>query len=187
MPRGHAKRINNAGAVVMVAAGNSNTNVSNFTPADCNGVITVAAIGRTGFKASYSNYGSLVKISAPGGDTTVPNDPGVLSTLNSGTTVPLADSYAYYEGTSMATPHITGVVSLLFSVGPSRTPAQALSILQSTARAFLSGSSCTISICGSGSGCCQNSCGRLESESVRIDCQQDRQRHGHQQHGRNQL
>jgi len=50
----------------------------------------------------------------------------------------------------MATPHVTGVISLMFSVDPSLTPAQVLSILQSTARPFPSGSSCTTSICGSG-------------------------------------
>jgi serine protease len=140
--------INNAGAVVVAAAGNSNFNVSNFTPANCNGVIAVAATGRTGSKASYSNYGALVKISAPGGDDKV--DTGIVSTLNTGTTVPVADTYFYYQGTSMATPHVTGVVSLMFSVDPFLTPAQALSILQSTARPFPSGSSCTTSICGSG-------------------------------------
>jgi serine protease len=139
---------NNLGAVVVVAAGNSTADVINFQPANCNGVIAVAATGRTGFKAYYSNYGSLVKISAPGGDDKV--DTGIVSTLNTGTTVPLVDTYAYYEGTSMATPHVTGVVSLMFSLDPSLTPAQALSLLQSTARAFPSGSSCTTSTCGSG-------------------------------------
>jgi serine protease len=136
----------NAGTVVVVAAGNSNANVSGFTPANCNGVIAVAATGRTGSRASYSNYGALVKISAPGGDGSY----GILSTLNTGTTVPLVDTYVYYQGTSMATPHVTGVVSLMFSVNPSLTPAQVLQILQSTARAFPSGSTCNTSICGSG-------------------------------------
>jgi serine protease len=138
--------INNVGTVVVVAAGNSNTNVSGFTPANCNGVIAVAATGRTGSRASYSNYGALVKISAPGGS----GLDGVLSTLNTGTTVPAADTYVGYQGTSMATPHVTGVVSLMFSVNPSLTPAQVLSILQGTARAFPGGSTCNTSICGSG-------------------------------------
>ncbi len=132
--------INAAGAVVVAAAGNSSSNVSGFTPASCNGVIAVAATGRTGSLSYYSNYGSGVEISAPGGDDKV--DTGVLSTLNTGTTVPVADTYAYYEGTSMATPHVTSVVSLLFSVNPSLTPAQVLSILQSTARPFPAGSTC---------------------------------------------
>ena len=49
-------------------------------------------------------------MSAHGGDFDF--DPGILSTLNTGTTVPVSDSYAYFTGTSMATPHVTGVISL---------------------------------------------------------------------------
>ncbi len=141
-----------AGAVVVVAAGNNNANASGFQPANCNNVITVAATQRTGARASYSNYGSVVEIAAPGGG----DGNGVLSTLNTGTTTPVAtptgDTYAYYQGTSMATPHVVGVVSLMFGVNPSLTPAQVLSILQSTARAFPTGTGrdCTTSICGAG-------------------------------------
>ncbi len=135
---------NSAGAVVVVAAGNSglSLNTNNFQPANCSGVITVAATSSGGNRASYSNYGSSVEISAPGNS--------VLSTLNSGTTAPAADSYVYYSGTSMATPHVAGVVSLMFSVDPSLTVDEVLQILQSTATAFPSGSSCNTTICGSG-------------------------------------
>ncbi len=143
--------VNGQGAVLVVAAGNSNANVSGFTPANCNGVIAVAATDRTGSRAYYSNYGSLVKISAPGGSMSSSGDPnGILSTLNTGTQGPVSDTYVYYQGTSMATPHVTGVVSLMFSVNPSLTPAQVLSILQSTARNFPSGSNCTTTTCGAG-------------------------------------
>jgi serine protease len=69
-----------------------------------------------------------------------------LSTLNTGTTTPGSDSYALYNGTSMATPHVSGVVALMLSVKPALTPDQVTSILQSTARAFPA--SC--SQCGSG-------------------------------------
>jgi serine protease len=136
--------INTAGTVVVVAAGNSNANLntSSYLPANCNGVITVAATSSTGSRASYSNYGSTVEISAPGNS--------VLSTLNTGTTIPVADSYVYYSGTSMATPHVAGVVSLMLSIDPTLTVSEVLQILQSTATAFPSGSSCTTSICGSG-------------------------------------
>ncbi len=51
--------------VVVIAAGNGNTDASNSSPGNCNGVITVAATGRQGQRASYSNYGSLVEIAAP--------------------------------------------------------------------------------------------------------------------------
>ena len=142
--------VNAVGMVVVVAAGNSNADASNFTPASCNGVITVAATGRNGSRASYSNYGSKVEISAPGGNPNDASDPGILSTINTGTTSPAADTYAYYMGTSMATPHVTGVVSLMFSLNPSLTPSQVLQILQSTARPFPAGSTCNTSLCGSG-------------------------------------
>jgi serine protease len=120
------------GAVVVVAAGNSNTNAISSNPANCTGVITVAATNRAGGKASYSNYGTNVTISAPGGD----NGAGILSTLNSGTTTPASDNYAYYMGTSMATPHVAGVVALMLSANPNLTPDDVAAKLKSTARAF---------------------------------------------------
>lgn len=61
--------INAAGAVVVVAAGNSNANASAYTPASCAGVITVAATGKAGNRSYYSNFGASVEIAAPGGDT----------------------------------------------------------------------------------------------------------------------
>jgi len=120
------------GTVVVVAAGNSNTNVSTSNPANCSGVIAVAATNRAGSRASYSNYGTLIDVSAPGGDSGTGG--GILSTLNAGTTTPGADSYASYMGTSMATPHVVGVVALMLSKNPSLTPDQVESTLKSTAR-----------------------------------------------------
>ncbi len=140
----------NAGAVVVAAAGNSNADALNFSPASCANVITVAATGRTGNRAYYSNYGSTVEISAPGGDMSTGSSNGVLSTLNTGTTTPASDTYAYYQGTSMATPHVTGIVSLMFSRNPNLTPAQVTQILQSTITPFPAGSTCTTAICGAG-------------------------------------
>jgi len=131
------------GASVVVAAGNSNANAANFSPANCSGVVTVAAVGRNGGKASYSNFGATVEIAAPGGSGGANS---VLSTLNAGQQGPGADSYALYNGTSMATPHVSGVVALMLSVKPSLTPDQVTQILQSTARAFPA----TCSQCGSG-------------------------------------
>src|SRR5690349_18064362 len=131
------------GASVIVAAGNYNHNASQDTPANCSGVVTVAAVGRNGGKASYSNFGATVEIAAPGGSGGANS---VLSTLNTGTTTPGSDSYALYNGTSMATPHVSGVVALMLSVKPTLTPDQVTSILQSTARAFPA----TCSQCGSG-------------------------------------
>lgn len=146
-----------AGTVLVAAAGNNEQSASYFMPANCSGVITVAATNRTGGRAYYSNYGNAVEIAAPGGEQSVANDPdGVLSTLNTGTTTPVAsplgDTYIYYQGTSMAAPHVTGIVSLMFSVNAALTPAQVTNILQATATPFPvgTGSYCTTSICGSG-------------------------------------
>jgi serine protease len=148
--------INAVGAIVVIAAGNSNANAANHQPGNCNGVVTVAATDRNGNRTFYSNFGAAVEISAPGGETNT-NSPspapqnGVLSTLNTGLTTPSTASYAYYQGTSMAAPHIAGVLSLMVSLDPTLNFTQSLQILQSTARAFPAGSSCTTSTCGSGS------------------------------------
>jgi serine protease len=139
----------NVGAVVVVAAGNSNTDANYYRPANCNNVITVAATTRNGSRAWYSNYGSRVEISAPGGETKVQAN-GVLSTLNTGTRSPASDTYDYYQGTSMAAPHVSGIVSLMYSLNPALTPAQVLQILQNTVTSFPTGSTCNTSNCGSG-------------------------------------
>ncbi|WP_336924275.1 S8 family serine peptidase, partial [Streptomyces sp. JWR5-1] len=67
------------------AAGNFNTNAANFNPANCNNVITVAASDREGNRAAYSNYGSIIDVTAPGGETTSTSANGIWSTLNTGT------------------------------------------------------------------------------------------------------
>ena len=133
------------GAVVVVAAGNENQNASNSNPANCAGVVTVAATNRSGGRAYYSNYGTVVDVAAPGGDTSVAGG-GILSTLNTGTTTPGADNYAFYQGTSMATPHVAGVVALMLAKTPSLTVDQVESTLKSTSRAFPA----ACSGCGSG-------------------------------------
>ncbi|WUP18791.1 S8 family serine peptidase [Streptomyces sp. NBC_00271] len=126
----------NRGTTVVVAAGNDNDNASGYSPASCNNVITVAATGRSGSRASYSNYGSIVDISAPGGDMSTATANGIYSTLNSGSKTPSSESYAYYQGTSMATPHIVGLVALMKSANSSLTPAQIETALKNNARAL---------------------------------------------------
>ncbi len=138
-------------AVVVVAAGNENVNAAGSQPANCVGVISVAAVGANGQRAVYSNFGTSVTIAAPGGD---PNrDSGVTSLGDMGKMGPLNDnSLLAMFGTSMAAPHVSGVVSLMLSVNPALTPDQVKSILQSTARTFPTGTGrdCTTSLCGAG-------------------------------------
>jgi len=125
----------NRGTVVVVAAGNSQADASAYNPANCSGVITVAATDRSGSRAWYSNYGSVVDVAAPGGDTSVSGD-GIYSTLNTGTTTPGSDTYAYYQGTSMASPHVAAVVALMFAKNSALTVDQIETKLKGSTRAF---------------------------------------------------
>ncbi len=145
-----------AGKVIVVAAGNDDANLDSvsMTPANCDGVITVTASRRNGGRASYSNFGSTVEITAPGGDSPVSTD-GVLSTHDDGATSVLNDNaFNPLRGTSMATPHVSGVVSLMLSVDPppGLNPTQVLQKLQATARVFPTGTGadCTTATCGAG-------------------------------------
>ncbi|MFI2630657.1 S8 family peptidase [Streptomyces collinus] len=126
----------NRGTSVVVAAGNENTNASSSSPANCSNVITVAATNRAGSRASYSNYGTVVDISAPGGETRTSTANGILSTLNSGTKTPSSENYTYYQGTSMATPHVAGLAALMKSANSALTPAQIESAIKANARAL---------------------------------------------------
>jgi len=144
-----------AGTTIVVAAGNENTDVATSIPANCSGVISVAAINRAGGRAYYSNYGSGVKIAAPGGEVKWSGADGVLSTSNNGTTTATSNAYWYYSGTSQATPHVAGIVSLMLSRSPTLTPSKVLGILQSSARGFpihtgSAGGDCSTSLCGAG-------------------------------------
>lgn len=131
---------------VVVAAGNANADVAGFSPAGCSGVITVAATGDSGARAPYSNFGSGVSLAAPGGDMSGGRSLGILSTHNGGTTTPGADTYAYMQGTSMASPHVAGLAALLYSLNSGITPDQVLARLKTTVRPFPAG----CSGCGAG-------------------------------------
>ncbi|MEU0370759.1 S8 family serine peptidase [Streptomyces sp. NPDC006283] len=124
------------GTTVVVAAGNSNANAANFNPASCSNVITVAASDREGNRASYSNYGTVVDITAPGGETAVSSANGIWSTLNTGTRSVGSENYVAYQGTSMAAPHIAGLAALMVDSDPALTPAQIESAIKSNARAL---------------------------------------------------
>ncbi|MFJ7021331.1 S8 family peptidase [Streptomyces sp. NPDC101117] len=122
------------GTTVVVAAGNSNANAANYSPASCANVVSVAATDRQGNRSYYSNYGTVVDVAAPGGETDSVTSNGILSTLNSGTKGPSTENYAYYQGTSMAAPHIAGLAALMKSANASLTPAQIESAIKANAR-----------------------------------------------------
>ncbi|MEK8088280.1 S8 family peptidase [Thermithiobacillus plumbiphilus] len=122
------------GAVVITAAGNAASRLQDapVTPAVCPGVITVAATDRQGQLAPYSNYGSSVSISAPGGYMAGSRDVanGILSlTLNTDETY----GYAYNAGTSFSTALVSGVASLMLAVNPQLTAVDLNRILRDSA------------------------------------------------------
>ncbi len=137
------------GSVIVVAAGNESDDASNTAPANCSGVITVGASTRQGDRASYSNFGHRVDLSAPGGDGALAD--WILSTWNDGRTSPGNPTYARGIGTSFAAPHVSGTASLMFARNSNLTPGQALSIVTGTARNFPPGTQCALAgICGAG-------------------------------------
>jgi serine protease len=141
------------GVTTVVSAGNNNANTQYAFPASCTNVINVAATGKLNDrKAYYSNFGPRVDLSAPGGelfrrpDRSIDTSAGILSTLSAFSNDPARTgqtyTYAYYQGTSMAAPHVTGVVSLMYSLKPNLTFAQVKSVLRSTAAPFNPSSNC---------------------------------------------
>lgn len=99
----------NNGYVMVVAAGNSNTDACSSSPARVSKAITVAATDSTDTRASYSNYGSCVDIFAPG------------SQINS-SWIGSNTATKVLNGTSMATPHVVGVVAEMLQSTPTATP-----------------------------------------------------------------
>ncbi len=108
-----------SGVPVVVAAGNSAADACTSSPADVAGAITVAASDSASASAYFTNYGSCVDLYAPGVN--------VYSSVNA------AGAYATWSGTSMATPHVAGVVAQMLSVKPCLKPPQVASLLLSSA------------------------------------------------------
>jgi serine protease len=120
-----------------VAAGNASENTANTTPCNQQKVICVGATGFSGTRTPYSNFGAEVDVMAPGGDMTVDlkgngYPDGVLSTERDAQNRP---SFGLKEGTSMAAPHVTGLVALMKSVRAGLTFTDAKSLLKQTANA----------------------------------------------------
>jgi len=129
------------GTTVVVAAGNYAADAANFTPASCANVVTVGATRIGGGKAGYSNYGTRIDLSAPGGGGSVDGNPNgyVWQNINDSATSPELGEQTYggMSGTSMASPHVAGVVALVQSVAETPlTPAAMRELLKDTARAF---------------------------------------------------
>jgi serine protease len=125
------------GVFIVAAAGNDGDPTPNY-PAAMSGVISVAAVDMDKKRASYSNYNSSVDVSAPGGASEsdlngdgVPD--GILSTAGNDSSGTVQMTYRTYVGTSMATPHIAGVIALMKAVNPQLTPDQFDSLLASGA------------------------------------------------------
>ncbi len=110
------------GVVYAVAAGNSNANACNTSPASAPTALTVGATDANDARASFSNYGTCLDIFAPGVN--------ILSDWYTGD----GDS-ATLSGTSMATPHVTGTAALYLEANPTATPAQVASALTTNATA----------------------------------------------------
>jgi serine protease len=132
------------GATIVAAAGNSGVNGVNYPAAYDAYVIAVSATRYDGRLAPYSNYGSSIDVAAPGGDMNVDQNgdgyaDGILqNTFNPSTKNTSQFGYYFFQGTSMASAHVSGVaaqiVSQLRATNGSAHPDQVRQILQSTAR-----------------------------------------------------
>lgn len=120
-----------AGVLVVAAAGNEAQDAANSFPASCNNVLTVAASDFNGnLVTRYSNFGAVVEIMAPGGDVQADvdsdgNPDGVLSMVQGG--------FAFFNGTSMASPHTAGVAGLLLAQDAGLTPQELTTLITSNA------------------------------------------------------
>ncbi len=156
-----------AGVTTITAAGNFNMPAAYSYPGNCYPTINVGATNFSGDRAVYSNYSVLdpesgefigVDVSAPGGDssdamgTPEGTNGRILSTINSGKTIPETADYGFQEGTSMSAPVVAGVVALLYSVRPTLNFEQVWTVaIQPTLTPFREGTTCaTRKICGGG-------------------------------------
>ncbi len=117
-----------AGVVVIFSAGNASLPV---TDSYGGSAMIVAATGRDGQLASYSQRGSGVDVAAPGGD---PDTPDVCSQSDCVTSLYPGNRYSVAAGTSMAAPHVSGIAALLIGQNPTRSRTNVMDRILSTAR-----------------------------------------------------
>lgn len=122
------------GMIIVAAAGNENTSAPTY-PAAYDSVISVSATDSRNRRAPYSNFGDTITVAAPGGDLSVDLNgsgypDGILSTLADDTSGVRESNYAFYQGTSMAAPHVAGVVALMKAMYPGLTPAMLNRLLE---------------------------------------------------------
>lgn len=127
------------GVLLVVAAGNgingNGVNAGKWIPASCKEIFTVGALGPEGKRASYSNFGNVLSIAAPGGDrggNACTENTCILSTSNN-------NSYSLRQGTSMAAPQVSGVAALLLSYNPRLSVSQIKSCITQSGDKILSG------------------------------------------------
>jgi serine protease len=116
----------NEGVIIVAAAGNDDSQIPSY-PAAYDGVVSVSATDYVNNRAQYSNFGATIDVAAPGGE--IPADvngdgyvDGVLSTLGEDIGPGIEFIYRFYQGTSMASPHVAGVASLMKGIDPDLTP-----------------------------------------------------------------
>ena len=122
------------GTTVVVAAGNWSMETANFVPAGCDNVVNVGATQRAGGITKYSNNGARIDLAAPGGEAGNP----VWQAWHDSKTMPIGkDTYVGMSGTSMAAPHVAGIVALMQSaVATPLAPDVVERLLVQSARVF---------------------------------------------------
>jgi serine protease len=132
-----------AGVLVVVSAGNEGGPVD--VPANCAGVVAVAGLRQVGTKVGYSSLGPEVALSAPAGNcvNTGTGEPclfSIVTTTNTGTTVPVSntytDEYNFNVGTSFSAPIVSGIAGLMLSVNGNLSPDQLIARLQAASQPF---------------------------------------------------
>ncbi|WP_162299982.1 S8 family serine peptidase [Kineobactrum sediminis] len=125
------------GITIVASAGNQASTVPSY-PAAYNGVISVSAVDGQRRITGYSNRGVTIDVAAPGGDSSTDFNgdgypDGVLSTGGRAGDIGIEFAYVFLSGTSMAAPHVAGIIALMKSVNPALSPAEIDTLLASGA------------------------------------------------------